>query len=337
MIKKIVLLVIFFISIAGLYVANEIKNFYSKPIGLNQNVIVEIYPGKNVNKVKQELRAEGAIFDEYRSKIFLRYYGFDKKFKAGEYEIKKSFSEYDLYKTLMSGKSIQYATVVPEGTNIFELTDILLEKKLIDQDKFKSLLFDPSFIQNIIGKQLLSLEGYLFPDTYFFTKYDGEKKIIKTMVDRFKDRAGAYLEKSNKLNAHQLLTLASIIEKETGEPSERPLISSVFHNRLIKKMKLQTDPTIIYGNFLDTKGVRLLNIKKSDLLKKHPYNTYYIPGLPPGPIANPGLEAIRAALNPEKSSYLFFVSRNNGTHVFTSTYKEHAKAVDELQRKKNKN
>lgn len=318
----------------GLYVGYELQQLYIRPLGLSEDAVVEVVPGKGIQSIMDELQAKGARFNSLRSKIFIKYKGYDKKLKAGEYAIKKTCTEDELYKILISGHSIEYSTVVPEGTNVFELADILENKKLAKREKFLQLVFDHDFVRETLGKPYDSLEGYLFPDTYFFTKFDGEKKIIKTMLNRFKQYVGNIIEQNGGLTSHQIVTLASIIEKETGAPEERPLISSVFKNRLQKNMRLQTDPTIIYAHFLDSSGQRLENIKKSHLIKKHPYNTYHIFGLPPGPIANPGLAAIKAAVRPEQSNYLFFVSKNNGTHVFTSNYKDHAKAVNQLQRRK---
>jgi UPF0755 protein len=180
-----------------------------------------------------------------------------------------------------------------------------------------------------LGVDEQTLEGYLYPETYSFTHYSGDRVILKTMVDKFKEvwnRDLKMMADQKNMSMHDVVTLGSIIEKETGAPEERPIISSVFHNRLKMGMKLQSDPTVIYGKKGDKR-----NITKQDLLTPSPYNTYTLPGLPVGPIANPGKDSMMAAINPSDSRFLYFVSQNNGTHVFTSNYKDHQKAVTKYQ------
>ena len=175
-----------------------------------------------------------------------------------------------------------------------------------------------------------SLEGYLYPETYKFSKAVGAKKIVKTLVDTFKERVQKpelmQQAKAGKLTFHEIVTLASLIEKETGLGTERKLISSVFHNRLVKKMRLQTDPTVIYA-MVNFDG----NIRKKDLSIDSPYNTYKHFGLPPGPIASPGLDSIRAAMEPDHSDFLYFVSRKDGSHQFSTNYKDHTRAIQKYQ------
>jgi UPF0755 protein len=157
-----------------------------------------------------------------------------------------------------------------------------------------------------------------------------QEEILKAMVKRFQSAWGPNDEQKARelgLTRDQVITLASIVEKETGAPEERPIIAGVFHNRLAKKMRLQSDPTTIYGIWSKYKG----NLHKSDLLDPTPYNTYTVPALPAGPISNPGAEAIRATLNPAVHHYLYFVSKNDGTHIFTGTYEDHSKAVTQFQ------
>jgi UPF0755 protein len=175
-----------------------------------------------------------------------------------------------------------------------------------------------------------TLEGYLYPDTYFFNKTISPEDMTRQMVRKFFSVWSKEFDtRATQLGMtrHQVVTLASIVEKETGAPNERPMISSVFHNRLKKHMRLQSDPTTIYGIWKRYKG----NIHKRDLLESTPYNTYTVAALPVGPISNPGVEAIRAALHPAESPYLFFVSHNDGTHEFTKTFGEHTAAVKRFQ------
>ena len=182
----------------------------------------------------------------------------------------------------------------------------------------------------VTGVPADSLEGYLFPETYHFGKFTTEATLVKIMIDTFKERAlkKEFLQRARKIGFtyHEIITLASLIEKETGKDSERKQISSVFHNRLKKNMPLQTDPTVIYAieNFDG-------NIRKRDLKIDSPYNTYRYKGLPPGPIASPGLKSIVAALYPEKTTNLYFVSRQDGSHQFSATLNEHNRAVQKYQ------
>ncbi|MBU1697564.1 MAG: endolytic transglycosylase MltG, partial [Proteobacteria bacterium] len=190
---------------------------------------------------------------------------------------------------------------------------------------------DTSFILSL-GIKAITLEGYLFPDTYFFPKNTDCKTVITTMVEHFNNiltKEWQARAKTMGFSVHDIVTLASIIEKETGDALERPLISSVFHNRLKKNMRLESDPTVIYGikNFDG-------NIKKKHLKMKTPYNTYQIIGLPLGPIANPGAKSLAAALNPVHSEYLFFVSKKDTTHQFSKTIQEHNQAVAKYQLRK---
>ena len=187
-------------------------------------------------------------------------------------------------------------------------------------------------MKSLLGEDLPSLEGYLFPSTYLFTRFTTQKEIVREMVRQFLVAYSEVMEGPKQLDMKRVehVTLASIIEKETGVPEERGLVSSVFHNRLKKGMLLQTDPTVIYG-VAEKTGVMPKNIRKTDLVTPTRYNTYTNKGLPIGAISNPGKESLVAALNPDQSEFLFFVSRNDGTHVFSSTYEQHNKAVREFQ------
>jgi UPF0755 protein len=237
---------------------------------------------------------------------------------------------------LVDGKTYLHRITIPEGFTLKQIAEVLRTNELGQTDEFIALATDPQYVSSFeINAQ--SLEGYLFPDTYYFPRSATTKMIIRKMVERFDEQFPAQWHDRAKAlgrTVHEIVTLASIIEKETGAAFERPLIASVFHNRLKKKMRLESDPTVIYGipNFDG-------NIKRKHLRALTPYNTYRIKGLPPGPIANPGREAIKAALYPDKTDYLFFVSKKDTTHHFSKTIQEHRKAVRKYQlrrRKKNK-
>ncbi|MBI3558668.1 MAG: endolytic transglycosylase MltG, partial [Deltaproteobacteria bacterium] len=220
--------------------------------------------------------------------------------------------------------------VVPEGYNLEQISEVIDELRPGSGARFHKLCVDQKFIATLgFAPAPASLEGYLFPDTYLVGRKMPEEEMIRAMVKKFKGIFTVELEDRAKaigMTPHEVITLASIIEKETGAKEERPMISSVFHNRLKKHMRLQTDPTVIYG-IKNYNG----NITRKDLETPTPYNTYTIPALPPGPIASPGREAIMAALYPSETEFLFFVSHNDGTHEFTTTYEDHKKAVTKFQ------
>lgn len=299
-----------------------------------QGAIVEITKGKSPKELTHLLTANGVIRaeDESNFRMLGRVTRLWKRVKAGEYKFTPQMSPLEVFRVLTSGVSVLHPITVREGENMYEVADALEELKLVNHETFLRLCKDPKFIAAIGIKdpQAKSLEGYLFPDTYFLNKTMTAEDIVRGMVRKFLAVWGPEQEARAKalgMSQHEVITLASIIEKETGAPQERPMISSVFHNRLRKKMRLQSDPTTIYGIWDRYDG----NLHKADLSTATPYNTYYVPALPAGPISNPGREAIRAALFPSQSDFLYFVSHNDGTHEFTATYDAHLKAVRRFQ------
>lgn len=303
--------------------------YFQKPLPMPAYRIVSIKAGDSLRVIGNDLYDKEIISSVEEFLVWGRIFGHHKAIRTGEYGVPVGTTMNQLFAIIKSGKSLGYRLVIPEGSNTFEIAQKLEETKLCTAKEFLRVVNDKKFIQSALGDKVASLEGYLFPDTYFFTKIDGPKVIARKLVQRFKDKT-IHIKIPSHWTRHQVITLASVIEKETGAPEERPLISSVFHNRLEKKMRLQTDPTVIYAKYLET-GVYEMKISREDLMRNHPYNTYKIKALPPGPISNPGYQAIEAAINPAPSDYLFFVSRNNGTHVFTKDYKDHVKAVGKFQ------
>ena len=251
--------------------------------------------------------------------------------RAGEYELTSDLSPWKVLVHLRKGRVVLHKVTIPEGLRSEEVADIVSEKFSISRERFAELLKDPEWIRTL-GLNAPSLEGYLLPETYSFPKNMTEEqilgKMVQEMLDFFDDEKRKRAETLG-MNVHQVLTLASIIEKEMAVESEAPLISSVYHNRLRKKMLLQSDPTVIYG-IEDFDG----DIRWKDLKQDSPYNTYVRPGLPPTPIANPGKVAIEAALYPEESNYLYFVSRNDKTHLFSKNLSDHNRAVNQYQRRR---
>lgn len=307
--------------------------FATTPASNNDSeIIYEVSPGKSFKTIAEDLAKAGVIKNATAFSMFARFRGERSKLKVGEYALNTNMRPADVLAVITSGKSIAHPFTISEGLNVFEIAEAFEKAGFGKSSDFLGLVRDPAFAKSLLNKDVPSLEGYLFPETYQVTKFTTTKELIAAMVHRFQLVWGE-LEPTfgnQTLNPHQLVTLASIIEKETGAPQERPLISSVFYNRMVKKMKLQTDPTIIYG-IADQTGVVPADIKRADILRPTRYNTYVIEGLPPGPIANPGREALLAAAHPETSEYLYFVSQNNGTHVFSKTYEAHLKAVGKFQ------
>ncbi|MFN8846348.1 MAG: endolytic transglycosylase MltG [Bdellovibrionales bacterium] len=300
----------------------------SKP----REVIFELRSGRPFNQVAHELKALGVIKNSEAFILYARWTRSIPKVKAGEYKFVTTMTPIEVMRVLKSGVSIRHSFTVPEGFSSFEIAELMEQKGFGKKEEIIKLIFNPQFVARVLGWPASSLEGYLYPNSYQFTRYTKVEKILEFMVQEFKKN---FKQLSPPFpynwNEHQVVTLASIIEKETGAPQERPLISSVFHNRLNKKMRLQTDPTIIYAKALIS-GKIIIDIKKADLNWDHPYNTYRRAGLPPGPIANPGLESLKAAVDPAESDYLFFVSQNDGTHVFSENYRDHNQAVQDFQK-----
>lgn len=302
------------------------------PNPVAQDVVYEVTQGKGFNIIAQDLERQGLVKNALFFTAYARIKGQRSKVKVGEYLLRTNMLPEEVLAMITSGKSIARSFTVSEGLSIYEIAELYQKDGFGTAVEFLSLAKDPEFVKSLLGEQQESLEGYLFPETYMLTKYTDTRTLLSNMVKRFLYVYKEVLPESlvQGWSRHQIVTLASIIEKETGAPEERPRISSVFHNRLLRKMRLQTDPTVIYGK-AESSGKIEINITRADLLTPTRYNTYVIYGLPPGPIANPGREALLAAVKPDTSNYLFFVSQNDGTHVFSEDYKGHSQAVQRFQ------
>jgi UPF0755 protein len=302
----------------------------NQPIGESSRArIVEIPKGTSFKRIAARLQKENLIAHKWFFSGIARMKGEDRKIIPGEYELHAGMRPTEILSKLVEGKRYYHTVTIPEGYTIEQIANLLAAKELTDRIAFLQLTRDPDMIHSL-NLKAPTLEGYLFPDTYFFARPISADAIIRTLVRRFWEVfAPAYLARTRDLDmtVQEVLTLASVIEKETGLSQERSLVSGVFHNRLRKKIPLQSDPTVIYA-LKDFDG----NIRKEDLLVESPYNTYLVVGLPPGPIANPGEEAIRAALFPTPTDFVYFVSRNDGSHEFSSTLAEHNQAVEKYQR-----
>lgn len=324
--------VILLASVGGgvAYLAYQFTN--SRPSDVAQDVVYEVTPGKGFATIAKELEEKGLVKNATFFNLFARFKGDRSKIKVGEYLLRTNMIPAEVLQAITSGKSIARSFTVSEGLSTYEIAELYEKQGFGTAESFMALVRDPALIQSLLGEKADSLEGYLFPETYMLTKYTDTKTLISNMVKRFLYVYNEVMAQAEirSMTRNQVVTLASIIEKETGAPEERPLISSVFHNRLAKKMRLQTDPTVIYGK-AEALGKIVINITRADLQTPTRYNTYVIYGLPPGPIANPGREAILAAVKPQESQYLFFVSQNDGTHVFSEDYKGHQRAVQKFQ------
>ncbi len=306
----------------------------NQPIGeSSQARIIEIPKGLSFHQIAEHLQSENLIAHEWFFSGVARLKGEDRKIIPGEYELHAGMRPTEILSKLVEGRIYYHTVTIPEGFTIEQIANLLAAKELTDRAAFLRLTRDPNLIRSL-KLHVSSLEGYLFPDTYFFSRPTLPDVIIRTLVRRFWEVFSPALQARTRdldMTIQEVLTLASVIEKETGLSQERPLVSGVFHNRLRKNIPLQSDPTVIYA-LKDFDG----NIRKEDLLVESPYNTYLVAGLPPGPIANPGEEAIRAALFPTPTDFVYFVSRNDGSHEFSSTLAEHNHAVEKYQRSRKK-
>jgi len=332
--KTVAIISIFIIGASALlcFLAWNIFDYAAQSSGNDiSEKVITVLPGQHFKMIASQLEGAGIVRDSLKFKLFARFKGYDKRIKAGEYRLSSVLSPKQVLEIMVSGKVALYRITIPEGYNLVQIAGIVSEMGLAEEPVFIRTAIDPVIV-NALGVDAGSLEGYLFPDTYYFPKGLPLDEILGTMVNRFREIFSAeWQERARQMgmSVHQAVTLASIIEKETGAAFERPLIASVFHNRLAKGMRLSSDPTVIYG-IKDFDG----NLTRKHLTTVTPYNTYLTKGLPPGPIANPGLASLEAALYPAETDYLYFVSKKDSTHQFSTTFKEHNRAVRKYQLRK---
>ena len=320
----------------------QLKNQYAKNEKISASksekklIIIKVKKGMSFHQVAELLKTAGLIDNIFYFKFLAWFRGEMTKIKSGEYAFEPGISNQSILNILVSGKIQLHKITFPEGYNIYEIARDLEKQNFLKAKDFLSVCHDSHFIEKLLGEKRNSLEGYLFPDTYYLPQPIDAKHLIKQMVKSFFTVYEQVKIKNSKrkiqLNRHETVILASIVEKETGLAKERALIASVFYNRLKKRMRLESDPTILYGMMKKAGGLVPLNIRKKDILQKTPYNTYRISALPKGPISNPGEKALKAVFEPELSDFLYFVSRNDGSHVFSKTYKEHKKNVEIYQK-----
>lgn len=291
------------------------------------DVYFYIKPNENFSSINARLQKEKLISSARLFHRYCQWNGVLTKFKTGQYQIKHNSNLFDVYSTFINEKSLAMFFTVPEGKNMYEIGKMLEEREITSYDDFIELATNKEFVKSLKlpGD---TVEGYLYPETYDFAPHIPAEQVIKAMVREFNKKTSQLNFSQSKLSKAEIITLASMVEKETGDKSERATIAGVFFNRLKIKMRLQSDPTTIYGMWKNYSG----NIKREDLLTPTPYNTYTVKALPKGPISNPGLESIKAVLNPEDHPYLYFVSQNDGTHIFSESYGQHQEAVNKWQK-----
>ncbi len=328
MLKKIYYTVTGIIILCVFYII--IQLFAPLPIG-TKNIEIQIPKGSTFRQAAEIFSKERILRDKNLFLFLGRITGIDRKIRAGYYSIYSSMNLLDLLKALRRGQIIEYEITIVEGDSLSEIAQKLEEKNIIKKEDFKKLSTDKNLLA-CFKIDAPSFEGYLFPDTYKIPKGMEPSEAIGMMINKMRENFNDDFKKRADeigLSEKEVLTLASIIEKEAAVDEERPLISAVYHNRLKKKMPLQADPTSIYG-------IKSMSekITYDDLKRRTPYNTYIIKGLPPGPIASPGLKSIKAALFPAKVDYLYFVSNNDRTHIFSKSMDEHLRAVKAYRNKK---
>ena len=335
MLKKLAF-IIFALIFAGICTVGllymHLMSWSDRPVGTAAlEKLFTVFPGQGLKQAADSLQREGLVSDALRFTILARLDKKDKLLKAGEYFFSTTMTPREILGVMVVGRVHLYRLTIPEGYNLVQIAAAVSAAGLESEKHFLDAARNPETATSL-GIEADTLEGYLFPDTYYFPRGLDSTTIIVTMVKQFRAAFKPVWEQQAKalgMNVHEVVTLASIIEKETGAPEERPLISSVFHNRLKKGMRLETDPTVIYG-IPDFDG----NIKRRHLETYTPYNTYKIKGLPPGPIASPGFFSMEAVLYPAQTDYLYFVSKKDGTHQFSTTIEEHNVAVRKYQLRK---
>jgi len=323
--KKKVLVVMGLVIVVGIAIAStEVLRPYR---GYKGQVIVDIPPGTRAPEVASLLEAKGILAHEWP---FLLIYGAGRwrhHLKAGEYLFDRPMRPLDVYWKLVHGEVYFRTVVIPEGSNRFDIARILHNRLGISPKAFMKITQDASPIHDL-DPEAPSLEGYLFPDTYRFEYHPTAEHIAMKMLARFREILNQDFQQDLRqqgVSLHRIITLASLIEKETPDPEERPIIAQVFELRLEKGMLLQCDPTVAYA--AEMNHLPPVPITESDLKLNSPYNTYVHSGLPPGPICNPGKASILAALHPASTHYLYFVSNNHGGHRFARTLAEHQRNV----------
>jgi UPF0755 protein len=318
---------------SGWWLVSELNGPYYA--GDPDGTFVHVERGAGSSAIARSLVSRGVLRRELPFSLYARITGGSRRMQAGEYRFQQPASPKEILNRIIKGDVYYVSITIPEGLTARETVAHIAKSGIGDQSGMLSALSRTDWVQDL-SPDSRDLEGFLFPETYRFSRKVRSEDVVRTLVEQFRanfQQLRARHAPPEGWSVREIVTLASLVEKEAGNRDERPMVASVLLNRLEQRMPLACDPTIIYA--LKLAGRYDGNIRKSDLLLDSPYNTYTRQGLPPGPIANPGADSLRAALDPAKTDYLFFVSRNDGTHHFSRDYKAHSLAVNRYQKRRN--
>ncbi|MGH7765837.1 MAG: endolytic transglycosylase MltG [Candidatus Binatia bacterium] len=324
--KAFFLSLLFILFSAILVLGFVLAALYVPPLKKAEKIEIKVERGEPFSSVVNKLKEKGALPNDRLFSLWARLWKLDKKIHWGFYRFDLPLAPAAIIDQMVLGKGLFYRVTIPEGLTLREAADLLWASGIGDRDRLLAEAANPELLAQL-GFEETGIEGYLFPDTYYFPPSVTEREVLTAMVEQFRAVFNPMMrQKAPDLTPHEVVILASIIEKETGDETERPVVSAVFHNRLKLKMPLQSDPTVIYGVHPPAN-----NITRKDLKSRSPYNTYRVKGLPPGPICSPGLASLKAALFPADAPYLYFVSKNDGSHIFSVDLADHNRAVKQYQ------
>lgn len=303
------------------------RTLFTPVLPATPGIVVIVPSGESFRATAARLHAAGVIAHPLLLRAYARLTGLDRSVRCGEFRFTHAVAPVDVLALLQSSSDAAWQVTIPEGFTAEQVAATLEDRGYGGRDAFRCAMEDPALLLEL-GLPATGVEGFLFPDTYVFDASAGPADIVRIMVGRFRAQTADLASRRDAMGLSEaaMVTLASVIEKETGQADERPLISGVFHNRLRLGMPLQSDPTVLYG-----RGNGRAPLTRADLASAQPYNTYVHRGLPPGPIANPGRAALEAAIAPAPTAALYFVSRNDGSHAFSETLDEHNRAVRRFQ------
>jgi UPF0755 protein len=323
-VKYFLLTLLFVVFWCLLSVGLSLTALFFRPLEKARTVAVKVEHGESFASVVHKLKEKGAIPEERFFSMWARLWKLDKKIHWGFYHFDLPLAPAEALNQMIPGKGPFHRVTIPEGLTVREIAELLDKARIAPEAALLAAAAAPELLARL-GLADKGIEGYLFPDTYYFPASATEGEVLATMVEQFHAVFDPMMRQpagEQRLTAHEVVTLASLIEEETGDQKERPLISAVFHNRLKIHLPLQSDPTVLYGHEPPAKAPT-----HKDLKNRSPYNTYRIKGLPPGPISNPGLSSLKAALAPADVPYLYFVSKNDGSHEFSVELADHNRAV----------
>ncbi|HEY6146399.1 MAG TPA: endolytic transglycosylase MltG [Thermoanaerobaculia bacterium] len=328
---RLFLLVLLLAVLGGVYLFYRLQH-PARPVGPVKSATVVFAPGTSTATIFTTLEKQGVVKDARLAEIYYRVYRAGTPLQAGEYQFDRPMPIDEIINRMSRGDVVKYPIVVPEGLTADETFQLFWSRGIGGPEGFRRALGETELLPGLTSG-VNDLEGFLFPNTYVVTRSTSARQIVDRMVGEFRKNFTPELRDKAKalgFTPRQAVILASIIEKESGLKSEGPLIAAVYLNRLKRGMRLQADPTVMYALKKDGRWTGLLH--RSDYAYDSPYNTYIADGLPPGPICNPGLAALKSAVSPAKADYLYFVADTTGGHTFTRTFEEHLHAISTARR-----